>query len=274
MRRVLFCPPEHFDVIDVKNPFMRGAAPVDRTRARRQWEAVCSAFAEAGHDVVTLPAAAGLEDMVFANNPVFVGWSAAGGFVVPSRMRYPSRQGEVEHYVRWFREYGFGVVELEYGADDYLEGHGDLLWHADRSKVWAGHGFRSSRGGVRKFEEAMDELGIHVIPLELADERFYHLDTCLAPLTAEAVLVYPGAFTHDAYERIQENCARVYEVAAEDALGFVCNGVATGGRFITAQMTPRLANALEREGLEPLLVDTSEFEKSGGSVCCLKLFVD
>jgi N-dimethylarginine dimethylaminohydrolase len=32
--------------------------------------------------------------------------------------------------------------------------------------------------------------------------------------------------------------------------------------------------ALAREGLEPVLLDTSEFLKSGGSVCCLKLFFD
>ncbi|MGH9555682.1 MAG: dimethylarginine dimethylaminohydrolase family protein, partial [Terriglobales bacterium] len=170
-------------------------------------------------------------------------------------------------------ERGYRVLELEF-ASDFLEGHGDLLWHADSSCVWAGHGIRSTRGGVEKFSQAMDPLGIEVIPLELVDPRFYHLDTCLAPLTPGAVLVYPGAFTAQALETVHSRCSRVYEVGAEDALQFVCNGVAAGDRFITPQVTPRLGQALTIEGLKPVRVETSEFEKSGGSVCCLKLFVE
>ena len=57
-----------------------------------------------------------------------------------------------------------------------------------------------------------------------------------------------------------------------EALGFVCNGVAANGHFITPRLGPGLGRALEREELEPVVVETSEFEKSGGSVCCLKLF--
>jgi hypothetical protein len=34
-----------------------------------------------------------------------------------------------------------------------------------------------------------------------------------------------------------------------------------------------LERALHREKLTPVVVSTSEFEKSGGSVCCIKLFI-
>lgn len=274
-RRVLFCPPDHYEVREVKNPWMNGDSPVDRVLARQQWEQVRSSFSSAGLELAAIEPAPGLEDMVFVANQVFVGRTPGGElFIVPSRMGHPSRQPEVQHFVGWFRDRGYRVIDLGLSGDQYLEGHGDLLWHADGSRIWAGYGFRSSRSGVEKFAAAMDSLDLEVLPLELVDERFYHLDTCLAPLTADAILIYPGAFSPAAFERIQENCLRVYEVSAEDALGFVCNGVAAGDRFITPHLTPRLANALEREGLEPVVVDTSEFQKSGGSVCCLKLFVD
>jgi N-dimethylarginine dimethylaminohydrolase len=111
-----------------------------------------------------------------------------------------------------------------------------------------------------------------VIPLELTDARFYHLDTCFAPMTAEAVLIHPGAFSAGALASIRANCPRVHEVDEEEALGFVCNGVAANGRFLTPHLGAGLERALKREGLEAVGVETSEFLKSGGSVCCLKLF--
>ena len=272
MPSVLLCDPQHFNIVDSKNPFMKPGEPLDLRLARQQWESVKQAFMDAGFTVEVLASVADLEDMVFANNQVFVAGEKQGKFVVPSRMRYPSRQREVPHYVVWFKQRGYRVIELDFAAD-YLEGHGDLLWHSDSTKVWAGHGFRSTLGGVKKFAAAVEPLGIRVIPLELRDPRFYHLDTCFAPLTAKAVLVHPAAFTPQSYQAIQQNCERVYVVGEDDALKFVCNGVVTGGRFITPHLSPQVASALSRERLEPVLVDTSEFQKSGGSVCCLKLFI-
>lgn len=274
MNRVLFCPPTYFDVRDVKNPFMENAAPVDKELAQRQWEGVRSAFGSAGFTLETIAPVPGLEDMVFSNNQVFVGThKSLGPFIVPSRMRYPSRQREVPYYTAWFRARGYRVIELDYG-DDYLEGHGDLLWDPGFSRVWAGYGVRSTRGGVEKFKAAMAEMGIAVVPLELADPRFYHLDTCLAPLASGSVLIYPGAFTPQALEAIRRNALRVHEVSLPEALQFVCNGVSANGRFITPELTPGLQVALDKEGLRAIRVPTSEFEKSGGSVCCLKLFVE
>ena len=274
VNRALFCPPDYFEIRDVKNPFMRGAERVDRETAEAQWEGVRRAFEAAGVATEVIPAVQDLEDMVFANNQVFVGRGREGEgfrFIVPSHMRFPSRQREVPYFVEWFRGRGYSVIELDL-ANEFLESHGDLLWHGDGSKVWAGHGVRSSRGGVEQFASAMSKMGVEVIPLELVDARFYHLDTCFAPLTAEAVIIYPAAFSREALASIRAGCPRVYEVEEQEALGFVCNGVAANGRFLTPRVTPGLARALEREGLEPVVVETSEFEKSGGSVCCLKLF--
>lgn len=271
-RRVLFCPPSYFEVRDVKNAFMSPDQPVDKKLALQQWRGVRAAFEKAGFETLAIDPAPDLEDMVFANNQVFVGESRAGAFIVPSRMRFSSRQREVPFFVEWFRKRGYKVRELAFG-EDYLEGHGDLLWHPDGSKVWAGFGVRSTKGGAEKFESSMQEMGIKVIPLELIDPTFYHLDTCLAPLSSDAVLIYPGAFSNEALRAIRLNVNRVHEVSRKAALQFVCNGVAANQSFITPAMCAELEKALEHEGLRPAVVDTSEFQKSGGSVCCVKLFI-
>jgi N-dimethylarginine dimethylaminohydrolase len=272
-QRVLFCPPAHFEVRDAQNPFMRPGQAVDKTLALKQWEGVCAAFEQAGLESLTIDPVADLEDMVFINNQVFVGANKElGPFVVPSRMRFASREREVPHVVEWFRTRGYKLIELDL-AGEYLEGHGDLLWHPDGSKVWAGFGVRSSRAGVEKFAGSMRKLGIEVVPLQLVDPIFYHLDTCLAPLSSGAVLIYPGAFSPEAQQTIYQNVARAHEVTRDEALKFVCNGVAANRHYITPRLTPMLERALKRERLAPLVISTSEFEKSGGSVCCIKLLL-
>jgi len=271
---VLLCPPEHFEVMDVKNPHMDPSCPVDRLLASQQWDNLRRKFQEIGMETQVIDPIPGLEDLVFTNNQVFVGFDpSAAPFVIPSRMRHASRQREVPHLVEWFRARQCRIVEVSFDVDDFLEGHGDLLWHSDMKKVWAGYGIRSTSSAIIKFREALRPTGIALIPLQLVDPHFYHLDTCLAPLNAEAVLIYPEAFSPQAYASIKASVPRVHEINRDEALGFLCNGVAIRGRYLVSRMTPRVEDILGRENMEATLVETSEFEKSGGSVCCLKLLV-
>lgn len=268
---VLLCPPTFFDVREVKNPFMRD--PIDRGRAQQQWENLRRQLEQSGLTVETIDPVKDLEDMVFAANQVFVGYSdKVGKFIVPSEMRYLSRQKEVPFYVDWFQARGYKIIALDL-VGECLEGHGDLIWHPDRSKIWAGYGFRSTLRGVEKFAAAMKELDFPVIPLQLVDDHCYHLDTCLCPLNRDAVLIYPGAFVPESLASLREGWKRTHELTREEALNFMGNGIVTNGRYITSHLNPHLEGMLRQEGLEPLLVDTSEFEKSGGSAFCMKSFI-
>lgn len=265
---VLLSPPTYYEVRDVKNPFMQRGHPVDRERAQRQWEGVCARFSEVGFEPLIIPAVEDLEDMVFTGDQVFVGRSLKEGkFVVPSTMRFYSRRREIPYVLEWFRQHGYQVLDLELNHD-FLEG-GDLLWHLDHSVVWAGYGIRSTKVGVDRFAANMKELGIEVLPLEITDRMFFHLETCLTPLSAGAVMVYAGAFSPAAMAKIRERCTRVYEVDREDAMKFVCNGVVANGNYINGFVSHCAAEALEREEIVPAAVETSEFEKSGASVGAL-----
>jgi len=266
------CPPTFFDVREAKNPHM--GAPIDHVRAQQQWANVRQALQDSGLHVELIDPVKDLDDMVFAANQVFVGQHPrVGKFIVPSRMRFASRQKEVPFYVEWFRRRGYKVIDLDLKGE-YLEGHGDLIWHPDGSRVWAAYGFRSSRGGVERFTAEMLKLSVPVTTLELVDEHCYHLDTCLSPLSKDAALIYPGALADAAVDRVRQGFRRVHTLSRDEALQFVANGVVANGRFLTPRVTPNLARILGEEGLTPTVVETSEFEKSGGSVFCMKTFID
>jgi len=246
---------------------------VDRAKARTQWENLRNVLQENGCEVETIDPVLGLEDMVFAANQVFVGEkNGYGKFAVPSRMVYDSRHREVPYFVQWCRSRDFQVIDLEFG-DDYLEGHGDLLWHPDGSRIYAGYGFRSTRGGVEKFAAAMAKMEIPVEPLQLVDRYCYHLDTCLCPLNNDAALIFPGAYSSEALAVIHKFWKRVHLLTADEAHRFMGNGIVVGSSYITPYITPQLEKILQQEGLKPFVVDTSEFEKAGGSCFCMKMFL-
>jgi N-dimethylarginine dimethylaminohydrolase len=273
MNVVLLCPPTYFEAHEAGKPRREAALPVDRKRASEEWQRLRQLFQQAGYVTENIEPAPRLEDMVFASYQVFVGHHASKGpFIVPSRMRHSGQRREALYYVGWFQARGYRVIQLAYG-DDYLEGHGDLVWHPDMRFIWAGYGPRSTRGGVDKFAAVMKGMGFGVVPLELKDPDFHHLETCLAPLNADAVLLYPGAFAAEALASIRQHVQRVHAVSRDEALHFVCSGVAGHGKFFTPRLTPTLEEILRAESLEPVVAETSEFEKSGGSVASLKLFL-
>jgi len=273
MPRVLLCPPDYFDVIDQKNPYMSRESPVDRVKARTQWENLRKVLQQNGCEVETICPVAGLEDMVFAANQVFVGAkSGYGKFFVPSQMVYESRRREVPFFADWCRQHDYQIIDLDFG-DDYLEGHGDLLWHPDGSRIFAGYGFRSTRGGIEKFAAAMSKMGIPVELLQLVDPYCYHLDTCLCPLNDEAALIFPGAYSGEALATLHKFWRRIHLLTAEEAHRFMGNGIVVNGSYITPYLTPQLETILRSESLSAVVVDTSEFEKAGGSCFCMKMFL-
>ena len=273
MPKVLVCPPDYFDVVDQKNPYMRKDCTVDRGKAHTQWENFCCVLQQSGCEIHMIDPVQGLEDMVFAANQAFVGEKPGySKFIVPSRMVYPSRRREVTHFVEWFRARDFRIIDIAFEDGDFLEGHGDLLWHPDGSRIYAGYGFRSTRGAIGKFCRAMSEMGIPVTPLELIDPYCYHLDTCLCPLNNDSALIFAGAFPAASLACIHSFWKRVHLLDVDEAHHFMGNGIVVNDRYITPRLTPQLDAVLRHEGLTPVIVDTSEFEKSGGSCSCMKTF--
>lgn len=271
-KTVLMCPPTFFDVREPKNPYM--GQPIDPVKAQQQWETLRRSLQDSGLKVEIIDPVRDLDDMVFAANQVFVGQhDQIGNFIVPSRMRYPSRHREVKFFVDWFRQRGYKIIGLDLDGE-YLEGHGDLLWQLDRSRIWAGYGFRSTKGGVDKFAASMQELGFPVTPLQLVDDHCYHLDTCLCPLNDDAALIFPGAFSPESLRVVRDGWKRIHELTRGEALEFLGNGIVSNGRFITPRLSQNLQQILARESLTPVVVDTSEFEKAGGSAFCMKAFIE
>ena len=113
-----------------------------------------------------------------------------------------------------------------------------------------------------------------VLPLELVDPRFYHLDTCFCPIDADVAIYYPGAFDDYGRSVLTGQIPRLIEVSAEEAVSFSCNAVVVGKTVVLNDGAPKLARTLEGLGYQPRPLRLTEFIKAGGSAKCLTLRLD
>ena len=266
MSRLLVCPPDYFAIEYEINPWMRRSNAVNSGQAVLQWHRLMQVLEQdVGAVLERMKPVPGLPDLVFTANAGIV----VGGKAVPSRFRYPERQREEAYFEDWFRGQGYEVVTLDPGS--YFEGAGDLLGFAD---TWFG-GYRQ-RSDIRVFPTLSDWFHREIIPLELVDNRFYHLDTCLCPLSGGELLYFPPAFDHYGQEALAERIdpSRRLVVPEDEALRFACNSVCVGKHVVLPLGCPKTESLLISHGYLPHPVLLDEFMKSGGSAKCLTLALD
>ncbi len=273
----LMTDPEHFDVSYQINPWMDPNAwradPAGRHAAAKSASAhLAAALRSTGARIETIAAVAGLPDLVFPANAAVV----LDGRVLLARFRYPERQGEEPVFRAAFealkrRGLVDDIFELPDGV--FQEGAGDSIWDADRSFFWAGYGPRSSRESIGTIEQTF---GQDVVPLELATDRFYHLDTCFCPLAGGYVLYYPAAFTPDALSEILARVPddRRIEAADTEAEAFCVNAINLDTRLIMARAPESLKAKLAARGFVVTEVDLAPFILSGGASYCMTLRLD
>jgi N-dimethylarginine dimethylaminohydrolase len=261
-RHYLMCEPTHYTVSYEINPWMDVTRFTDRDLAVAQWRVLRDTYLGLGHTVETIDPIPGLPDMVYAAN----GATVVDGVVYSARFRYPERAAEGPAYQKWFADRGY----VTHTAAETNEGEGDLLTVGDL--VLAGTGFRTERAS---HAEAQELFGRPVISLELVDPHYYHLDTALAVLSADAanpqVAYYPPAFSPGSRAVLERLYPDAILATERDAVALGLNAVSDGHHVVVAPGAVDLAAALRERGYEPIAVDTSELLKGGGGAKCCTL---
>jgi N-dimethylarginine dimethylaminohydrolase len=274
---ILMCAPQHFAVSYAINPWMDPVtwarkAPALAAAAQAQWRALHAKLVELGAVIDLVPPAPGLPDLVFTANAAVVMDRTA----LLARFRHPERQREEVHVERAFRALqAAGVIdEVHYlPRDIVLEGAGDCVWDETRRLFWMGYGPRSDQAARAHVGAAF---ATEVVSLELADPRFYHMDTALAPLPRGEVMYVPGAFTPDGLGEIHARVPpdRRIALSAEDAAVLAANAVCLGDAIVLSRCGPGLRRRLERRGYAVHTTPLGAFARSGGSAFCLTLRLD
>lgn len=261
--RILMCSPDYYGVEYEINPWMDCERRVDHDLAARQWEDLRSILNAIGVRIELVEPQPGLPDLVFTANAAVV----CRNQCVLSRFRFEQRQGEESFFAARLQELGFEISRV--ADNQFFEGAGDALFCGET--LFGGYRIRSTASALQRVGEL---LGCEVIPLELVDSRFYHLDTCFCPLDAECALWFPPAFDSYGQDVLRSTVPSLIEIAADEAESFAANAVVVGTHVITNTGCPKLHSELKERGYDPVATALGEFVKAGGSAKCLTLRLD
>ena len=257
----LLCPPDHFGVEYVINPFMDLHEPVDLDLAHQQWRRLRATLELFGAQVKEQPAVKGLPDIVFTNNAALV----CGSRALLSRFRHVERQGETEHNAKALRALGLEVHELHPDGGSF-EGAADAIPVGEY--LVCAYGPRTSRAAVPYLAEFA---GLKPFAVELVDPRLYHLDMTFCQLNERSAIIAEMAFNKADLARLFELVPDPILITDEEALSFCGNAVVVGTNVLMHKASERLSAELAQRGFEVTEVPVGEFTKAGGSLRCLSL---
>jgi N-dimethylarginine dimethylaminohydrolase len=257
------CPPDYYGIEYEINPWMQRSRQADRTVAATQWRSLRGELQSAGATIETMQPIAGLPDLVFTANAAMIYRERA----ILARFRHHERRGETPYDESWLTKHGFAVEHPPLGV--YFEGAGDALFCGDT--LFAGYRIRSDARGHQQIGAF---LNCRVIPLELVDPYYYHLDTCFCPLAPGLAIYFPAAFDDYGRRALAAHVPELIAVEPAEAERFACNAVVVGKTVVTNTGCPRLHQELRRRGYAPQETPLDEFVKAGGSAKCLTLRLD
>lgn len=273
----VLCPPDHFTVSYVINPWMDPGDWADNREqyeaaARDGWRSLCHALRAAGADIHLLPSAPGVPDLVFTANIAAV----LDGKVMLARFRHPERRAEEPLIAAFFAELKQRRLVREIRncpPGETFEGAGDAIFDPARGLIWMGHGPRTTFGMAALLE---NYYGLPVAPLKLVDPRFYHLDTAFCPLSGGDVIWFPAALDEASASLVRKMipAQKLITIGEDDATLLAANAVCIERMVIAGNMTEALRKELGQRGYHVTLPPIGAFAKSGGSAYCLTLRLD
>lgn len=292
--------PLYFSVKGGANPHTRNILglkkKVDPDRARCQWHTMARTLLAHGTEVLVVEPHELLPGLVYPANAGFLyalESIPAAWKVFHLANLLPTRAPEREVYRSFIQSLGFTTNEIEArfeGEADFFPAGGYMLFtHGpiERQRFVPTIGLPPWKRvyGFRSDDRALGELGqiaasAQILSLELCLEAHYHGDTVLCSFgpRSEFLLAYMDGLTRRSQEELQQAFgSNLIELQTADAALYAANSfqVDHNGKFylfMPLGVGDALLRQIRERGVEPVLIDVSEFlAKGGGSIKCMIL---
>jgi N-dimethylarginine dimethylaminohydrolase len=287
--------PRHFSVRGGANPHTRNILGirkrVDPERARRQWHDLARALIAHGVATFVIDPDPALTGLVYPANAGFRYPASGPESVVYLASLLPTRAAEREVYRPFLRAMGFATRDIahrfEGEADFFPAGRFMIFTHGaiERQRFvprlgippWRRiYGFRSDLSALDELRQIVTDRPI--LELELVLEAHYHGDTVLASFGPyrEFLLAYMPGLAPASRDRLRaEFRGNLIELSERDGAIYAANSFQTDYRgglhlFLPEGVSNDLIRRVRDRGVEPILIDVSEFlAKGGGSIKCM-----
>jgi dimethylargininase len=228
--------------------------PIDLEVARAQHHEYVNALAEAGCQIIELPAENDLPDSVFVEDVAFILPEVA----VITRPGADSRKPETKSIIPALSPYRPLVHIVEPATVD----GGDVLVLG--KNIYIGNSTRSNQESIDQMQNLLDNYGYRVIRVEMHD--CLHLKSAVTKVDDHTLLINPNWLDTSHFKGFDW-----IEVDPTEPLAANCLPV--NGRIIFPVIFPKTRVRLEACGCKVQPVNVDEIAKAEGAVTCCSLIV-
>ena len=250
---------------------------INKKKAYNQWMDLYTTLAS-GSVVNLLPSEGNFQDLTYvANMGIHLPHIKDKNLIVLSNFTSPPRVGEELVGKKYFEMMGYETII----SPHKFEGEADLKYLRDNVYI----GGWGQRTDPETYDWMVENLGMEILDLEMVDDYLYHLDCTVFPITSESVIMCSEMYDEKEIKQI-EKYAEIIDINEDDAMGGLTNSVRMGNLILCGSNIHELKknsedypyekdkiNTLEKIcadfGMEPILVNLSEYLKSGAMLSCL-----
>lgn len=276
----IFIDPSSFEILPMQhgqNPYIDVSYDAEKRKhlVHAQHTRVMSAFITPGI-VAQLPVKhCPLPDIVFMANAGLSLPRLGRPLLLLPHMKYSQRKDELPYLKKIYSDIKLPVIE--YPGKQPFEGQAELKWFDGGRKAICGYGHRSTKQTFVELDRLFQKLygadKPELLVIKLISENYYHLDVAMLEYDDTKCIVHRRSVSPASIKKIEAFLGRDNVHVLDTPDSFCLNAVVDGGHLIThklkdAKLKPLLESLTGRTVRE---VDTSEFEKSGGSVRCMTL---
>ena len=275
----IFIEPNKFEILPIQNhqnPYIDIHSKIKHQTIIKQHSLLRRAFHHSPHFLGVLPKHSDhLPDIVFCANGGLSLPRLSGPFMLLPNMKYKQRRAELPYLQKIFTD--CGIPTINYPGKEVFEGQAELKWFDGGKKAICGYGHRSTKRTFQELNDFFAQIyGVEapeLLVVKLVSPNYYHLDIAMLEFQGSKCIIHEQAFSPKSIRKIQQFLGKENVSIIRTTDLFCLNSVIDGTNLITHTLTdPSVQSFLEdATGLKVVQVDTSEFEKSGGSVRCMTL---
>jgi N-dimethylarginine dimethylaminohydrolase len=273
--------PTTFDVFpfqDGQNKYIDHTVHINKKKALEQHKNLVKSFKNSITYTIEDPVDL-LTDIVFTANAGLCLPRLPKPILILPYMKYQQRKDELKYLEEIYKNIHLQTVQFPGNQSAPFEGQAELKWFYGGTRAICGYGHRSTKKSFEIINTLLKKIykshkleppELLVVKLESPD--YYHLDVGMLEFDDKKCIVHKKAFSEASVKKIRAFLGEENVTVIDTTDSFCLNSVVDGDKLITHMLKAPLKSQLEKITNKKIhMVDTSEFEKSGGSVRCMTL---